>query len=96
MSALTNPRSSSARVVERWRSGEVDFVASKATLREAELVLGAGWLARVVGREPIEELLDELRTRSVLVEPVPLQLNLKIAATETWSRRRSPPGPTSS
>jgi predicted nucleic acid-binding protein len=64
-------------VLERWRNGDIDFVASKATLREAELVLGAGWLARVTGSEKVQQLLEELRDGSVVVEPVSLPLNLK-------------------
>jgi hypothetical protein len=39
--ALTNPRGESARLVRAWREGRLEVVASEATVREAELVLGA-------------------------------------------------------
>ena len=68
IAALTKPRGTSARIVAAWREGELEAVASEATLREAELVLG-GWLARLAGRERVDALLDALRTRTVLVVP---------------------------
>lgn len=71
--ALTNPRSASARVVRAWREGRVEVVASPATIREAELVLGGGWLARVASREAVSRLLDDLRRRTMMVEaPKPI------------------------
>jgi predicted nucleic acid-binding protein len=48
--------------------GRLEAVASPATIREAELVLGGGWLARMVSREAVDSVLDALRTRSVLIE----------------------------
>jgi len=68
IAALAKPRGASARVVAAWREGSVDVVASEATVREAEAVLGGGWLTRIVAREKIEALLEELRTRTVWVE----------------------------
>jgi putative PIN family toxin of toxin-antitoxin system len=68
IAALTRPLGTSARIVGAWLVGRVENVASEATIREAELVLGGGWLTRLVPREEIESLLGALRTRSMLVE----------------------------
>lgn len=68
IAALTQPRGRSARVVRAWLEGDVEAVASEATVREAELVLGAGWLKRVVPARRIDELLDDMRSRTVRVE----------------------------
>jgi putative PIN family toxin of toxin-antitoxin system len=73
IAALTRPNGRSARIVEAWLAGEVENVASEATVREAELVLGGGWLARMTSRERVASLLEALRTRSVWVaapEPI--------------------------
>jgi putative PIN family toxin of toxin-antitoxin system len=67
IAALTKPRGAAARIVRTWRAGRLGVVASDATLREAELVLGAGWLARVGGREAVDALLRDLRDRSVRI-----------------------------
>ena len=79
IAALMRPGGASARIVEEWRDGRLEVVASPATIREAELVLGGGWLARLVSRDAVESLLEALRTRSVLVmEPAPIvDLRLK-------------------
>jgi putative PIN family toxin of toxin-antitoxin system len=79
IAALTRPRGTSARIVNAWLDGRVEAVASPATIREAELVLGGGWLGRMVSREAVESLLESLRRRSVLVEkPEPIRdLRLK-------------------
>ena len=68
IAALTRPGGRSARIVEAWLSGEVEVVASEATVREAELVLGGGWLARMASREKVASLLEALRTQTVRVE----------------------------
>lgn len=68
IAALTKPRGASGRLLQAWRGGEIENVASEATVREAELVLGGGWLARMVGREVVEALLRDLRERSAWVE----------------------------
>ena len=68
IAALTRPRGTSARIVNAWLDGRLEVVASPATLREAELVIGGGWLARLVSREAVELLLEALRTRSIHVE----------------------------
>jgi putative PIN family toxin of toxin-antitoxin system len=74
IAALTRPRGRSARIVESWLAGEVENVASEATVREAELVLGGGWLGRMTSREKVASLLEALRTRSVWVEdPEPVR-----------------------
>ena len=71
--ALMIPSGSSARIVRAWLDGRLEAVASEATVREAEHVLGGRWLARIVGRERVDELLRQLRSRSVWVErPVPI------------------------
>lgn len=79
IAALTRPRGKSARIVNDWLDGRLEVVASPATIREAELVLGGGWLARMVSREAVDSLLEALRTQSVLVEePAPVRdLRLK-------------------
>lgn len=73
IAAVTRPGGRSAELVEAWLAGEVEAVASEATVREAELVLGAGWLGRMTSREHVASLLDALRTRTVWVEaPAPI------------------------
>lgn len=67
IAALTRPGGNAARVVEAWREGRLEVIASEATLCEAELVLGAGWLARVVAPGEVSALLERLRSRSVRV-----------------------------
>jgi putative PIN family toxin of toxin-antitoxin system len=72
IAALTRPGGRSARIVDAWLAGEIEAVASEATAREAELVLGAGWLARMTSRERVTSLLEALRSRTVWVcaEPI--------------------------
>jgi len=79
IAALMRPDGTSARIVEEWLDGRLEVVASPATIREAELVLGGGWLARMVSREAVESLLQALRAQSVLVQdPAPItDLRLK-------------------
>jgi putative PIN family toxin of toxin-antitoxin system len=78
VAALARPRGSSARILKLWREGRVEFVATEATLREAELVLGGGWLYRVASDGSVDDLLDELRRRSVIVDPAAVtDLNLR-------------------
>jgi putative PIN family toxin of toxin-antitoxin system len=69
VAALAKPGGSAARIVRAWRDGRLEIVASEATLREAELVLGAGWLLRVTSREEVDGSLHDLRDRSVRVTP---------------------------
>jgi putative PIN family toxin of toxin-antitoxin system len=78
IAALTRPRGKSARIVREWLDGRLEVVASAATIREAELVLGGGWLARMVSREAVDSLLEALRTRSVLVEDPPRITDLRL------------------
>jgi putative PIN family toxin of toxin-antitoxin system len=66
--ALVNPRGACARIVQAWLDGRIEAVASEATVREAELVLGGRWLARMVGRETVDELLRQLLARTAWVE----------------------------
>jgi putative PIN family toxin of toxin-antitoxin system len=76
--ALAKPRGSAARILRLWRQGRVEFIGSDETLREAELVLGAGWLSRVVPGSVIDNLLGELRQRVVTGEPAKIpNLHLK-------------------
>lgn len=79
IAAITNPGGTSARIVDAWRNGDLEVVTSDATIREAELVLGAGWLARMRSREAVDDLLHALRTRTVRAEnPGPVRdLKLK-------------------
>jgi putative PIN family toxin of toxin-antitoxin system len=68
IAALTRPQGTSARIVRAWRDGLIDVVASEATAREAEAVLGGGWLGRLVPRDQVDAILDDLRGRSVWVD----------------------------
>jgi putative PIN family toxin of toxin-antitoxin system len=81
IAALVEPNGASARLVSHWLRGDLKVVASEATVREADLVLGGGWLSRIVRRERVDELLEALRERSVWVEsPEPVSgLTLKDA-----------------
>lgn len=81
IAALTHPPGKSARIVDAWLDGQLEVVASEATIREAELVLGGGWLGRLVSFEAVETLLEALRTRTLLIEePAPIaDLTLKDA-----------------
>ena len=69
VAALTKAGGASARIVAAWREGDFDLVTSEATLREAHLVLGAGWLGRMTAQETVEALLRDLRERTILVHP---------------------------
>lgn len=78
--ALARPGGSSARILDHWRAGDFEHVASEATLREAELVVGARWVARIADAGARDSLLAELRSRSVIVQaPVLDELTLKDA-----------------
>ena len=78
--ALARPGGSSARILDHWRAGDFEHVASAATLREAELVVGARWVARIADAGARDALLAELRARSVMVDaPVLDELTLKDA-----------------
>lgn len=80
IAAITKPTGASARIVKAWLDGEIEVVTSEATLREAELVLGGGWLARMRSREAVDGLLNDLRTRTIVVEGKPIKdLRLKDA-----------------
>jgi putative PIN family toxin of toxin-antitoxin system len=68
VAAVTRTDGSSAAIVRAWLDGEVEVVASEATMREAELVLGGGWLARVASRERVDELLAALRSLTIWVD----------------------------
>jgi putative PIN family toxin of toxin-antitoxin system len=78
IAALTRPLGTSARIVNAWLDGRLEAVASPATVREAELVLGGGWLGRMVSREAVESLLEALRTQSVLVDKAPPIRDLRL------------------
>ena len=78
IAALTRTGGTSARIAQAWLDGRLEVVASPATIREAELVLGGGWLARMVSPESIESLLDALQTRSVLIERPPQVRDLRL------------------
>ena len=78
--ALAREDGSAARILDHWRAGAFEHVASAATLREADLVVGARWVARIADRQARDALLAELRARSVIVEaPVLAELTLKDA-----------------
>lgn len=71
IAALVRPTGTSAHIVEAWLTGRVEVVASVATVREAELVLGGGWLARMTSQQRVADLLEALRTRTVWIEAPP-------------------------
>ena len=78
--ALARRGGAACRILEQWRAGAFEHVASEATLREAELVVGARWLERLVATGERDDLLAELRARSIIVEaPVLRTLTLKDA-----------------
>ena len=78
--ALARPGGAAYRILEQWRAGAFEHVASGATLREAELVVGARWLERLVATRERDDLLAELRARSIIVEaPILTELTLKDA-----------------
>ncbi len=81
IAALTRPLGTSARIVNAWLDGRIEVVASEASICEAEQVLGAGWLSRMVSDGAVESLLHQLRTHTVRVErPAPIaDLRLKDA-----------------
>lgn len=78
IAALTRPGGSSARIVDEWLDGRLEVVASPATIREAELVLGGRWLGRLVSREAVGSILNALRTQTVLVEDPPAITDLRL------------------
>lgn len=73
IAALTKPRGAAGRIVRSWRDGEIEVVASEATNREAELVIGRRWLERIAGRAEVQALLADLRERSVRERPEPVR-----------------------
>ena len=78
--ALARRGGTADRILERWRAGAFEHVASEATLREAELVVGGRWVERLGGRSERDALLAELRERSIIVEaPILDELTLKDA-----------------
>ncbi len=66
--ALAQPAGSGARILDRWRGGGFEHVASAATLREAGMVVGARWVERIADARVRDALLAELRERSRMVE----------------------------
>jgi len=78
IAALIHPRGTSASILNAWLDGRVEVIASEATMREAELVLGGGWLGRMVSAEAVESLLEALRTRSTLIEEPALIADLRL------------------
>ncbi len=78
--ALARADGAAARILGHWRLGAFEHVASAATLREAELVVGARWVTRIADRHARDALLAELRARSLIVEaPAIAGLTLKDA-----------------
>ena len=78
--ALARRGGTADRILERWRAGAFEHVASEATLREAELVVGGRWVERLGGKSERDALLAELRERSIIVEaPILDELTLKDA-----------------
>ena len=78
--ALARRGGSASRILDLWRAGRFEHVASQETLREAELVVGARWIERLSSREERDNLLAELREKSVIVEaPILEELTLKDA-----------------
>jgi uncharacterized protein len=73
IAALTKPSGASGRIVRAWRAGEIEALVSDATLREAELVAGGGWVTRLASGGEVERLLADLRERAVRVRPRPIR-----------------------
>lgn len=72
IAALTKPRGSAAQIFKAWRESRVEVVASEQTLREAEAVLGGGWLQRLTPAGAVDQLLEELRAQSIRVPERPI------------------------
>lgn len=68
VAALRSPGGSAGSLVARWRQGELVFVFSKATLREAQLVAGGRWVAQISSRTEQERLLDDMEAIGELVD----------------------------
>ena len=78
--ALARRGGTSDRILKRWRAGVFEHVASEATLREAELVVGSRWVERLAQRTERDCLLAELREKSIIVDaPTLEELTLKDA-----------------
>ncbi|MYD87452.1 MAG: putative toxin-antitoxin system toxin component, PIN family [Acidobacteria bacterium] len=78
--ALVRPGGASDRILKQWRAGVFKHVASEATLREAESVVGSRWVGRLGGRRERDALLAELRAESIVVDaPILAALTLKDA-----------------
>jgi putative PIN family toxin of toxin-antitoxin system len=78
IAALTKRSGASAQVVRMWREGELEAVASEVTVREAEQVLGGGWLARMAGVDRVADLLVALRAETAWVEDPPRITDLQL------------------
>ena len=78
--ALARRGGTADRILELWRVGAFEHIASEVTLREAELVVGARWVERLGGKKERDDLLAELRDRSIIVDaPILEGLTLKDA-----------------
>lgn len=66
--ALARRGGASDRILKQWRAGVFEHVASEATLREAELVVGSRWVERLGGRKERDDLLAKLRQESIIVD----------------------------
>jgi putative PIN family toxin of toxin-antitoxin system len=78
IAALTRPGGTSAGIVDEWLDGRLEVVASPATIREAELVLGGRWLGRLVSPGAVDSLLNALRKQTVLVQDPPPIRDLRL------------------
>ncbi len=65
--SLTKAGGAGARIVRAWLDGRLELVSSRATLREARLVLDSQWLKRMAPKGRIDALLQHLEARSIRV-----------------------------
>ena len=78
--ALARRGGSASQILELWRAGGFDHVASLETLREAELIVGSRWVERLSGKPERDTLLRDLRQKSLIVDaPIIDELTLKDA-----------------
>lgn len=67
VSALISPTGAPAKLLARWREGEVELIASPHLLGELEVVLCREKFRRYVDLEGVEIYLDLLRSDATLV-----------------------------
>lgn len=68
VAALRNPGGAAGTLVRQWRAGDIVFVFSRATLREAQLVAGGKWAAQLGGAGAQDRLMADMEALGDIVE----------------------------